>query len=201
MTRLYTSPEHDRDPKDLSESDFLIAWVSAGVPVPEPFTGMLSRKRPGADISPHGTGIPNRSVSFHSLFFCLRSVQGQGHIRQKHWITWGKWDRISAGRKAQVYTSLQKLKHMPNFHFLRLKFPLLRRLANKQSHFITFIQMLHPHCFVLSGNKIKPVKIQYSWQIPETLFMWSKDTTRAERTCAFSPTENFTVFIFAFIPI
>lgn len=61
--------------------------------------------------------------------------------------------------------------------------------------------MLHACCFMLSGNKVKLVKIKYPWQISETLFMWNEDTARAERTCVFSPTENFTVFIFAFIPV
>lgn len=112
--------------------------------VPDLFPRMLSKKRPAAAISPHGTDIPNRSVIFHSLFFCLSSVQGQGCSRQKHWIPWGKGDKIIARRKAQVHTSPEKLKHMLNFNFLMLKFPLLRRPANKQSHLLQFYKCCIP---------------------------------------------------------
>lgn len=77
-------------------------------------------------------------------FFCLRSMQRRGHIRQKHWIPWGKWDRIIARRKARVYTPPEKLKHMLNFHFLMLKFPLLRRPANKQSHLLQLYKCCIP---------------------------------------------------------
>lgn len=77
-------------------------------------------------------------------FFCLRSVQGQRCNRQKHWIPWGKGDKIIARRKAQVYTSPEKLKHMLNFNFLMLKFPLMRRPANKQSYLLQLYKCCIP---------------------------------------------------------
>lgn len=61
------------------------------------------------------------------LFFCLKVHKNRGTSG----ISWGKWDSFIARRKTQVYTSPEKLKHMLNFHFLMLKFPLLRgRLIN-----------------------------------------------------------------------
>lgn len=61
--------------------------------------------------------FPKELVSTSLL---LKEHPRRGQIRQKHWIPWAKWDRITVRRKAAVHTSPEKFKHMPNFQFLTL---------------------------------------------------------------------------------